>query len=79
MGSSREFSCSAMGWGSGIVTAEVYVTPVSWVQCMAWELPHAMGVAKKRSGVLHSKDLKYAALALGLGGRQRLEGWWGGC
>ena len=34
------------GWVSSIVTAAAQVTAVVWVQSLAWELPHAMGMAK---------------------------------
>ena len=37
----EEFPCGSVGQGSGVVTA------VSWVRSLAWELPHAVGAAKR--------------------------------
>ena len=31
-----------------MVTAVALVTPVTWVQSLAWELPYAMGEAKRK-------------------------------
>ena len=33
--------------GSGIVSAVVWVTAVAWVQSLALELPHTVGLANK--------------------------------
>ena len=37
----QEFPGGLAGSGSGFVTA------VAWVQSLAWELPHSLGVVKK--------------------------------
>ena len=39
---SLEFPCGSVGYGSGVVTV------VAWVCSLVWELPHAVGVAKKK-------------------------------
>ena len=41
-----EFSCGAVGQGSGIVTATAQAVAVAWVQSLAWELAHATSFAK---------------------------------
>ena len=33
--------------GFDVVTAAAWVATVVWVQCLAWEFPHAAGMAKK--------------------------------
>ena len=43
---SQEFPCGAVGKGFGVVTAVAQVNDVLWVHSLAWEPPHAMGVAK---------------------------------
>ena len=37
---------------SRIVTAVALVTAVVWVQSLAWEFPHDVGVAKKIGSIL---------------------------
>ena len=37
--------CGAAGKGSSVVPAQVATE--AWVRCLAWEIPYAMGVAKK--------------------------------
>ena len=44
-----EFSCGAVGAGPSVVTAAAWVTAAAQVQSLAWELLHAVGVAKKMS------------------------------
>ena len=41
-----EFPKGIAGQGSSIVTAAAKVAAVAGVQALAWELPHAVGVAK---------------------------------
>ena len=41
-------ACGAAGKGSGVVTAVACIISVAWVQSLAWELPQAAGVAKKK-------------------------------
>ena len=43
-----EFSGGTVGYGSIIVTAVARVTAVVWVCSLAQELPHAVGMAKKK-------------------------------
>ena len=43
-----EFPSGAVSWGSGVVTAMV------WVQSLVWELPLATDAAKKRKKEKHS-------------------------
>ena len=43
-----EFSGGTAGYGSIIVTAVARVTAVVWVCSLAQELPHAVGMAKKK-------------------------------
>ena len=43
----KEFSCGAVGQGSGVVTAAAWLTTVVRVWSPAWELPYALGAAKK--------------------------------
>ena len=38
----------SVGQGSSLVTAVALVTVVAQVGSLAWELPHAIGVAKKK-------------------------------
>ena len=45
-----EFPGGSVGEGSGIVTTVALVTAEAWVRSLAWELPHAMKVAKKKKG-----------------------------
>ena len=40
-----EFSCGAVGYGSGVVTAVAWVTALAWVQSLAWEPPRTAGTA----------------------------------
>ena len=44
----EEFPGGSAGLGSGIVIDVAQVTPVAVVQSLAWELLHAMGVAKRK-------------------------------
>ena len=37
-----------MGQGSGVVTTEAWVAAVVWVQFLALELPHAMGMVSQK-------------------------------
>ena len=39
-----------MGWGSNVVTAVAQVAAVVQVRSLAWELPHAVGMAKEEMG-----------------------------
>ena len=43
-----EFPGGAVDSGSGVVTAVVWITAVARVQSLTQELPHAVGIAKKR-------------------------------
>ena len=43
-----EFSCGVAGYGYSIVTAAAWIAAVAQVQSLAWELPHAAGVTKKK-------------------------------
>ena len=45
--------------GSGIVTAVAKFAAVVPVQSLAWELPHAMGVAKKKKRERKKKREEY--------------------
>ena len=42
-------TCRRLSDLSGIITAVAWVTVVSWVQSLDQEIPHAMGIAKKKS------------------------------
>lgn len=41
-----EFSCCTLAWGSGVVSAAVWVTTVVWVSFLPQELPNVTGMAK---------------------------------
>lgn len=52
-----KFSCGSAGYGSDIVTAAAWVTPVTQVWSLAWELSHASGMAKRKKEKEKSKDV----------------------
>ena len=54
----RYSGVGSAGKGSGVVTA------VTWVQSLAWEFPHAMGIAKKET-LVSARMLDLASLGLG--------------
>ena len=45
----QEFSCGAVGQGSGVVTAAAQVAAVAQVQSLAQQLPYAVSMAKKQT------------------------------
>ena len=50
----EEFPCGTMGKGTSVVTAVALIAAMAQVQSLAWEFPHATGVAKKiRRGSSH--------------------------
>ena len=52
----KEFPCGAAGQGPGGVTAAAQVTDVMQLRPLAWELLHAMGMAKNNFRVFfHNK------------------------
>ena len=44
-----EFPCGAAGYGSSVVAAAAQVTAVAHVRSLVWELPRAVGKAKKQA------------------------------
>ena len=46
-----EFPGGLVVKGSGLVTAKAQVIAVAQVQSLAWKLPHAAGMAKKRANL----------------------------
>ena len=53
-----------VGWGSSVVTAIARVTAVAQAPSLTWELPHAMGVAKKLEKLKLKKEEKMTNLSL---------------
>ena len=47
------------GFGSGVVTAVIWVATVAQVQSLTRELPHAMGVAPQKSMYMFIKGKAY--------------------
>ena len=45
----QELPGGLVGQGSDVVIAVDQVIPVAWVRPLDWELPHALGTAKKNS------------------------------
>ena len=56
----RSSCCGTAGWWSGIAAAMAQVAAMAWIWFLAWELPYAAGVAKKRK----EKERKKALVAL---------------
>jgi len=57
----KEFSCDAVGKGSGVVTAPAWVATVVWVWSLIQELPHATGTAKKEKKI-QNKQTQFSPL-----------------
>ena len=51
----REFSCTAAGYGSSVVTPVAWIISVAQVPSLAWELPHDTDASKKEKNWTESR------------------------